>query len=330
MVIGKVETLYPTGPPSLRSSWDPGHGAVATWGAITTAAQMRDDSDETEEVATYVASDPTKTGGCHQECYWPMTEAVYPGEIVKVRFVMRTKYSGTATDIIPLTYVRGAGSIYQANTTSWATLTWTALVDPVDGLPWTISKLNAHDWGWMARQNYAAGVTTTTHVAEFCIEVYGLIPIRETSSVNTVMDEVIARLNTINAAHDPWYLVTPLTVQRQGDARSDLAAPRPALLVSIAKLSENLPGLGGQCECKLTFQIACLGRGGVEADRDIWDLEADVRRALQADMTLTGLVKGGLFWQGSEVEALIGQGASNEAIAVATYTGTVFWTTDSP
>lgn len=153
---------------------------------------------------------------------------------------------------------------------------------------------------------------------------------RETATVNTVMDFVLALLDDISAGHDDMWLTTPLTVRRAGSPVADLSAPRPALFVRVNSLGDNLPLIGGMNECKVTFQVACLGPNTTESDHDVWDLEADVRRALQLDVTLDGLVRGGLYWTGSEVDVLGGPGGSNEAIAVATFAGTVFWEADSP
>lgn len=153
---------------------------------------------------------------------------------------------------------------------------------------------------------------------------------RTTAVVNTVMDEVLDVLSEISQGHDDLWLTSPKTVRRQGNPVADLGAARPALFVRVTGLSECNPGITGTGDCKLTFQVACLGPLQAEADHDVWDLEADVRRALQLDVTLGGLIKGGLFWTGSEVEVLAGAGGSNESIAVATFAGTVFWGTDSP
>lgn len=153
---------------------------------------------------------------------------------------------------------------------------------------------------------------------------------RSTAVVNTVMDAVLAKLLAIGAGDDYAWLTAPKTVRRAGGPVADLGAPRPALFVRVQSLSENVPGIGGASDCKLNFQVACLGPLAVGADRDVWDLEADVRRALSSDPTLGGNIKGGLFWAGSEVEVLAGAGGSNENVAVATFAGTVFWGTDSP
>jgi hypothetical protein len=153
---------------------------------------------------------------------------------------------------------------------------------------------------------------------------------RSTATVNTAMDAVIARLEAIGAGNDYAWLTAPVTVRRAGNPVEDLAAPRPALFVKVNSLSDNEAGASGQNQCKLNFQVACLGQLAVGADHDVWDLEADVRRAVLTGTTLGGLIHGGLFWTGSEAEVMAGSGGSNESIAVATFAGTVFWGIDSP
>ena len=153
---------------------------------------------------------------------------------------------------------------------------------------------------------------------------------RSEATVNTAMDAVIERLEAIGAGSDYEWLTAPVTVRRAGNPVEDLAAARPALFVRTTLLSEATLGVGGKNDCKWAFSVACLGSGGIDAERDIWDLESDVRRALLTGTTLDGTAKGGLTWQQYEAETLGGPGGTNESIAVATFTATILWETDSP
>lgn len=154
--------------------------------------------------------------------------------------------------------------------------------------------------------------------------------VRAQATVNTALAAVVKALEKVNASHDTAWLTTPRTCRRAGNAVTDLTAPRPAILVRATALDMADTHLAVNRDARLTFKVAGLAQDAVGADEVIWNLEADVRRALLLEPTLAGAFLGAISWTGSQTEDVGGSGGSGEAMTVATFEGLVYWTAENP
>jgi hypothetical protein len=158
--------------------------------------------------------------------------------------------------------------------------------------------------------------------------------VRAQASVKAALAAVVDALQAINASRDTAWLTTPKTCRRAGNAVTDISAPRPAILVRATALDMADTHLAVNRDARLTFKVAGLAQDAPNANEVIWNLEADVRRALLVselkDEDGDPVFKGGLSWTGSETQDVGGSGGSGEAMTVATFEGLVYWTAENP
>jgi hypothetical protein len=154
--------------------------------------------------------------------------------------------------------------------------------------------------------------------------------VRAQATVNAALAAVVEALQAINASRDTAWLTAPVTCRRAGNAVTDISAPRPAILVRATALDMADTHLAVNRDARLTFKVAGLAQNVAEADEVIWNLEADVRRAVLLEPTLGGVFQGSISWTGSQTEDVGGSGGSGESMTVATFEGLVFWTAENP
>jgi hypothetical protein len=154
--------------------------------------------------------------------------------------------------------------------------------------------------------------------------------VRAQATVTTALAAVIKALQAVNASRDTAWLTTPVTCRRVSNPSADIAAPRPAILVKCVQADPADTHLAVNRDARLTFKVAGLAQDATEADAVIWNLEADVRRALLLEPTLGGVFQGAISWTGSQTEDVGGSGGSGESMTVATFEGLVFWTAENP
>ncbi len=116
------------------------------------------------------------------------------------------------------------------------------------------------------------------------------MPAREESIPNQLTDVIVDLLKGISRASDATrWLTTPRVVKR-GALVGDIASGmRPALFVRIGRLSDEQQA-GGRHNAKFTVFVHCISEATIQGDaeRETWNMIADVFRALSDDETLRG------------------------------------------
>lgn len=118
---------------------------------------------------------------------------------------------------------------------------------------------------------------------------------RSDAMVNRILDALVTLLGTINSTTAPTlWLTTPLTVSRYEP--NPLAAPRPALIVSLVRFGVNDPQTNQKHRAQADFEVRCIISYGTAVDdpaRDLHRLVSDVLAVIEQNNQLAGVLSSG-------------------------------------
>lgn len=237
------------------------NGTGASFGATLLAAGAHDASDVTHQELLVTGDGVGIEGDANMYTQHALTACPAGGiKFVRVKCRARAVLTAGAGAIQATGQIRLSGVNYDALTLTgtYQDFTVDLSTDPIDGLPWTVAKVNGHTWGIYARaftQDPGVWLTAAAvRVAEYTLEVWGedVTAIPTGASSDAVHSEAVA-----SQGNQDGSILAPLVMVIDGGSVPAVARSFEPFLrdqTTATKIPDTESGAG-------TFSVPLYGAG---------------------------------------------------------------------